>query len=104
MAKKFEVFELVIEDLKDLMEFFQLEPEDDKYSIDRKLNSEDKPTALFFIPEGETGVFREKKDDDKKSEKKSDDSGSGSDSDKSGSGSGDGSDKDDGDGDGDGDD
>ncbi len=58
VSKKFDVWELVPDDLKDMFDFLQIDDTDDKYSLDRKINAEKKPTSLFFIPAGEEGLFR----------------------------------------------
>lgn len=56
MTKKFDVYELVADDLKDMFEFLQITPDDDKYSLDKKINSTSKPNWLFFVPEGESKI------------------------------------------------
>lgn len=56
MTKKFDVYELVADDLKDMFEFLQITPDDDKYSLDKKINAASKPTKLFFVPEGESKI------------------------------------------------
>lgn len=56
MTKKFDVYELVADDLKDMFEFLQITPDDDKYSLDKKINSSSKPNRLFFVPEGESKI------------------------------------------------
>lgn len=58
LTKKFDVYELVPDDLKDMFEFLQITPDDDKYTLDKKINSSQKPTKLFFIPEGESKIHR----------------------------------------------
>lgn len=58
IGKKFDVWELMASDIKDILEFFQVEPEDDKYTLDKKINAEEKPKSLFFIPAGENSPFR----------------------------------------------
>ena len=63
MSKKFEVFELAADDLKDMFEFLQLETEDDKYSLDKKINATEKPKKLFFILKAKQGYFELKEKD-----------------------------------------
>ena len=58
IAKKFDVWELMANDIKDILDFLQVEPEDDKYTLDKKINAEEKPKSLFFIPAGESSPFR----------------------------------------------
>jgi len=54
IQKRFDVYELITDDFKDMMEFLQLSPDDERYSLDKKINSKAKPSKLFFIPEGES--------------------------------------------------
>lgn len=56
IQKWYNVYDLT-DDLKDMFEFLQITPDDDKYSLDNKINSTNKPTKIFFVPEGELGLF-----------------------------------------------